>query len=78
MSTPKIVVVLKEGHIRDVISDTDVELLIIDCNIEGIEEEKIKHFTDLDGEEFRAYAYTDKPFVTEYETSEYFNQYHEG
>lgn len=76
MSKPKIVVVIVGGYIRDIISDTDVELLVVDRNIEGIDVSKIKNFRDSEGDEFRAHAYIDKPDVTD-EVSEYFDQYHE-
>ena len=75
MSTPKIVVVLKGGFIRDVITDTEIELLVVDHDTDGYEDEKLTTFNME--EEFRAYAYVEKPCVTE-DTSEYFDQYNEA
>ena len=49
MKKPKIIIKISDGIVRQVISDTKIDIDIIDLDTDDLEEEELTQFTTLSG-----------------------------
>lgn len=74
MNKPKIVIMLNGGLVQEVLSDKEVEVLIIDEDIDQAEDKDLVKLTDSEGDVFKAYVREEEPAVIPF-SEEYFKQY---
>jgi hypothetical protein len=69
---PKMIIIIEGGFVREVLSDIDIDIAIMDYDIEGIEEE---HLTSIpsEGKDNMAFCYIDSTVVLPGETEILYN-----
>jgi hypothetical protein len=71
---PRVWMYIEGGVLHEVVADSPVDIMVLDCDVDGLDGDRIKTYKDMSGEEFDALDLRFKVDINKKVVDHYFKQ----